>query len=208
MTAEPDQNGILQAPERTTTDPMDKLYISANQLLEDSWQLAFDIIESGYRPDLLLGLWRGGAPVAIAIQEVLSLCGVAHQHYPVVTRHYAGIDNRHPEILIEGLEYALGKSGPIGCILVVDDIHDTGLSASAVTEAINAWYGPAKPEIRVAAPYFKPGNNRTASVPDYYCHCTEQWVVFPHELKGLSPAEQLEGKPPSRTLQKYLQKRP
>ena len=45
------------------------------------------------------------------------------------------------------------------------------------------------PEIRIATPYFKPKNNRTDSAPDYFLHETEQWLVFPHELHGLSADE-------------------
>ena len=41
-------------------------------------------------------------------------------------------------------------------------------------------------EIRVAAPFYKPSRNRTARVPDYYLHETEEWIKFPHSLEGLT----------------------
>jgi hypothetical protein len=34
-------------------------------------------------------------------------------------------------------------------------------------------------------------------VPDYYVHATEQWLVFPHELVGLSAEEIRAHKPAS-----------
>ena len=51
------------------------------------------------------------------------------------------------------------------------------------------------PEIRIATPYYKPGNNKTSRRPDYYLHETEQWLVFPHELDGLTMEEIAANKP-------------
>ena len=55
---------------------MDKLFISADELLKDSFKLAWMIFESGFRPNYIVGVWRGGAPVGIAIQEFLIVLGV------------------------------------------------------------------------------------------------------------------------------------
>ena len=41
----------------------------------------------------------------------------------------------------------------------------------------------------------KPANNNTTNKPDYYLHETNQWLVFPHELEGLSIDEIKENKP-------------
>ena len=38
---------------------MDKVYISANDLLLDSFRLAEQIFNSGFRPDFIIGVWRG-----------------------------------------------------------------------------------------------------------------------------------------------------
>ena len=51
------------------------------------------------------------------------------------------------------------------------------------------------PEIRVATPYFKPTKNKTKRKPDYYLHETDKWLVFPHELEGLSMQEIKDNKP-------------
>lgn len=183
---------------------MDKLYLSANQLLDDGFEIGFRILESGYRPDLLLAIWRGGTPVAIAVQELLSYCQVPHHHFPIRTRHYSGIDQRHDEVVVEGLDTALAVGGSPQRILIVDDVHDTGLSIARVIADLEAHFTNAPPEIRVATPYFKPGRNRTQRIPDYYLHATEQWIVFPHELIGLSPGEILAGKGSSPALARHL----
>ena len=49
---------------------MEKYFIGADQLLEDSFNLAWNIYESGYKPNYIVGVWRGGAPVGIAVQEL------------------------------------------------------------------------------------------------------------------------------------------
>ena len=55
---------------------MEKLFIKSNQLLEDSFKLALNVYESGFRPNYIVGVWRGGAPIGIAVQELLDIMGV------------------------------------------------------------------------------------------------------------------------------------
>ena len=50
-------------------------------------------------------------------------------------------------------------------------------------------------DIRIATPYFKPNKNKTDLRPDYFVHETDEWLVFPHELKGLTKEEIREHKP-------------
>ena len=56
-----------------------KIFISANQLLEDSFRLGNMVLDSGFAPTHLVGIWRGGTPVGIAVQELLDYRGV-HCH--------------------------------------------------------------------------------------------------------------------------------
>ena len=51
------------------------------------------------------------------------------------------------------------------------------------------------PNIRIATPYYKPENNQTNRKPDYYLQETSKWIVFPHELTGLSLEEISSNKP-------------
>ena len=50
-------------------------------------------------------------------------------------------------------------------------------------------------EIKIATPYFKPTKNKTDRKPDYYLHETDEWLVFPHELDGLTIDEIKKNKP-------------
>jgi uncharacterized protein len=49
--------------------------------------------------------------------------------------------------------------------------------------------------MRIATVYYKPTKNRSALVPDYYVRSTGQWLVFPHEMQGLTREEILKHKP-------------
>ena len=49
----------------------EKLFVGSQQLLEDSVRLGLQIIKSGFRPDFIVGIWRGGTPVGIAVQELM-----------------------------------------------------------------------------------------------------------------------------------------
>ncbi len=173
----------------------DNLYVTAQQLLDDAFELGLQVMESGFRPDLLIGVWRGGAPVAIAIHELMSYLGLTLDHIPVRTQLYRGIDVRNDRPEVEGLDYVARHHNRFHRILLVDDVFDTGLSLHRVVQELHRLCGAATLDIRIATPWYKPLNNRTPLRPDYHLHETPAWLVFPHELCGLSRAEILANKP-------------
>lgn len=170
-------------------DNKKKIFLTANQLLEDAFRLGEKIISSGFRPDLLVALWRGGTPVAIAVEELLTYQGIPHNHQVLKTRHYQGIENRREQIDIDGLETVLCTAQNCRRVLLVDDVFDTGLTVDKVITSLETNLSADLPDIRIAAPYFKPGNNLSKRIPHYYLYQTDQWLVFPHEIVGLSPEE-------------------
>jgi hypoxanthine phosphoribosyltransferase len=173
---------------------MDKQYITANRLLKDSIELAFRIIDSGFRPDLIIGIWRGGTPVGIAVQEVMDFVGINSDHFSIRTSSYTSIGQR-TSVKVHGLEYLERHLTSHDKLLLVDDVFDTGLSIDSVIRELNQFYKDSPPECRVATPYFKPANNETDRIPDFYLYQTDSWLVFPHELVGLSDREIIENKP-------------
>ncbi len=180
---------------------VDKHYITAQALLEDSFRLALMILGSGFRPSFIVGVWRGGAPVGIAVQELLEVHGVVADHIAIRTSSYTGIAERGREVRVHGLDYLLGRVRPDTPLLLVDDVFDTGLSLRAVIDALHERAGTGAPaDIRIATPWFKPANNRTDLRPDYHVHETDAWLVFPHELLGLTRDEILEHKVGLRAL--------
>lgn len=174
---------------------MEKTFINAQQLLDDSFKLALKIYESGYRPDYIVGVWRGGAPVGIAVQELLDFLGVETDHIAIRTSSYTGIGERSRHVKVHGLNYIVRQVDAEDSVLIVDDVYDTGLSIQQVVTDIKLICRKNTPEIKVATPYYKPNNNKSDGKPDFFIHETDQWLVFPHELHGLTSEEILEHKP-------------
>lgn len=184
---------------------MNKVYISAQQLLEDSFKLALAIYDSGYRPDYIVGVWRGGAPVGIAVQELLHVLGVESDHIAIRTSSYTGIGQRDKKVRVHGLTYLIKRVESEDSLLIVDDVHDSGLSIAETIKQLNRACKKNTPEIRIATPYYKPENNKTDRVPDYFIHESDDWLVFPHELSGLSLDELKEHRPELDFISEKLQ---
>lgn len=174
---------------------MHKQYISAQQLLEDSFRLGLAIYDSGFRPDCIVGIWRGGAPVGIAVHELFDALGADCDHQAIRTALYTGIDRREREVKLWGLDTLAPHCRAGARLLLVDDVHDSGLSLQQARRAIVERSRDGSPEIRTATPYYKPGRCLTPEGPDYYLHETDAWLIFPHELVGLSTEEILANKP-------------
>jgi len=179
----------------------EKVYIGAQDLLIDSFRLGLEIYKSGFRPDFIVGVWRGGTPVGIAVQEILDRHGVNTDHIAIRTTSYTGIGQRDKQVRVHGLSYMIKNIDAEDSLLIVDDVFDTGLSVQAVIATLKGKARRNTPrDIRIATPWFKPANNQTAMIPDYYVHETDRWLVFPHELDGLTRDEILDNKPGLRAL--------
>ena len=158
--------------------------------------LASNILQSGFRPDYIVGIWRGGTPVGIAVQEFLDYAGVETDHIAIRTSHYTGIDQTTLNVQVHGLGYLIRKVNKQDSLLIVDDVFDTGMSVEAVIgELLKRARLNMPGDIRIATPWYKPSKNKTERVPNYYIHETAQWLVFPHELTGLTHEEVCLGKP-------------
>lgn len=174
---------------------IEKHYIKAQDLLEDSYRLGAKILASEFRPDFVIGIWRGGSPVGIAVHEMLDYFGITTDHIGVRTSLYTGICVSNDKVELHGLGYVARNLNAESALLIVDDVYDTGRSIQAVINELTERAGSNTPsEIRIATPWFKPGNNKTNRKPDYYLHTTNKWLVFPHEILGLSEAELKFGK--------------
>jgi len=175
---------------------VEKKYIGAEELLEDSFQLALKIYQSGFRPNFIVGIWRGGTPVGIAVQELLEYLDVHTDHIAIRTSAYEGIEQRSKQIRVHGLDYIIHTIDFEDALLIVDDVYDSGLSVKAVVDALQEKARKNTPhEIRIATVYYKPANNETDRIPDYFVHETDKWLIFPHEVTGLTREEIFKNKP-------------
>ncbi len=165
---------------------MNKTYLSANAFLHDAWHLAAAIKSSGWKPDLLIALWRGGAFPGVALHEFFKAAGWQVQHLPLKSESYSGIDELSGEVVFTLGDEVFSRLRPGQKVLVVDDVFDTGITAQAVKARVDA----TGAEMRLACVYWKSGRNRTTLKPDYWTRDTgDDWIVFPHEMEGLSTEE-------------------
>ena len=89
---------------------MEKHYLSADDYLRDQWRLAELVRGGGWRPDFLVGLWRGGAPVAIAVHEFLKCTGWDVRHIPLKCASYTGIGQNEGKVVFTFGDEIFGKT--------------------------------------------------------------------------------------------------
>jgi hypothetical protein len=175
---------------------MKKQFLDEEQLILDSFRLGVSIFESGFRPTFIVGLWRGGSTVGIYVQECLQTLGLETDHIALRTsyrgqEHYLQrIGEPEPEIRVHGTQYLLETLNAEDGLLIVDDVFSTGHSVEAVIKRLDKHLKRNMPgDVRIATLYQRPAFNKTNLKPDYVLHTTDDWLVFPYEMSGLSMDE-------------------
>ena len=175
----------------------EKTYLSANQLLNDSFRLGTQIVNSGFQPTFIVAIWRGGAPVGIAVQEILAYAGIETDNIAIRTSSYThGIDQQKGSVQVYGLSYLVKRLTHEDRLLIVDDVFDTGRTIAAVIDRLQVLLRQNIPtDIRVATPYYKPSRRQVDLTPDYYLYENDEWLVYPYEIHGLTREEMMQNKP-------------
>ena len=180
---------------------LNKVFLQEQNVIEDSFRLGVQIFESGFRPNFIVGLWRGGSAVGIYVQECLQTLGIETDHIALRTS-YPGLPNyknmvETPErIRVHGTQYLIENLNANDGLLIVDDVFSSGQNINAVLQRLRTKLKRNMPsEVKVASLYQRKGCNRTNLKPDFCLHKTDDWLVFPYELKGLSESEIAEQKP-------------
>ena len=180
-----------------------------------SADLAKRLYESNWKPDIIVGLYRGGVFPAIVIQDYLRSKGIKSIHFPLVCSSYdedAAVSSPKDECIVRLQE--LDKADIINLfklvkrplnVLAVDDIYDTGKTMCAVKKTFDNFAlesndstifsaGILSFNFRTACVCWKPSKSSLAS-PNWWIREVEDdvWTVFPHEFTGLTE-EELENK--------------
>ena len=96
-----------------------KRYLDEAELIRDAFRLGVQIFESGFRPNFIVGLWRGGSTVGIYVQECLQTLGVKTDHtslrtsYQGMTRYADMVAAPQSRIRVHGTQYLLEISTPM-----------------------------------------------------------------------------------------------
>lgn len=130
-------------------------------------ELTGTIVDSGYEPDWIVCIARGGLMVGGAIGYALPLKNIATLN----VEFYTDVDERldAPVVLppvLDLVDLAHTK------VLVVDDVADTGETLKLVVELL----APSVEEVRSAVLYEKA---RSVLRPDYSWRKTDDWIDFP-----------------------------
>ena len=132
--------------------------------------LADKIKKDRFKPDVIVGVSRGGWPPARVLSDLLENPELAN----VKVEFYVGVNETKKEPVITQPISVPVKNKKV---LVVDDVADTGRSLLLVRQHLLE--NGAK-EVKVATIYYKPWSK---IIPDYYERETNCWIVFPWERR-------------------------
>jgi len=141
--------------------------LSWDQFGEAARGLAAEVLESGFKPDVVIAIARGGLLLAGAISYALGTkqCGSINVEF------YTDIEQVLPEPIVH--PPMLDAPALAGLtVLLVDDVSDSGRTLAKVLELLTE----VGAEVRTATLYTK---SRTILVPDYSYRDTDDWIVFP-----------------------------
>jgi hypoxanthine phosphoribosyltransferase len=149
---------------------MEYLILTWDDVYNLTLQLSERVVESGFKPDVVVGIARGGWIPARVLSDVLyadSLQNIRIEYYSDV-----GQKGREPKITQPITGSMEGKS-----VLLVDEVADTG---DSLYHAIEHVQGLGAAEVKTAVLHWKPWSRVK---PDFFMVQTERWTVYPWELR-------------------------
>lgn len=150
--------------------------MSKTEFITPSWNTINEMIskltqtikKSGFKPDILVGVSRGGLiPVAILSDRL----GIESDIVRV--KYYSGVKetNERPEIIQPILSNLSEKK-----VLVIDDVADKGHSLQLVKKYVQE---KGAKEVRLCTLHYKPWS---VVKPEYFVEETEAWIIYPWEV--------------------------
>jgi hypothetical protein len=144
------------------------LFLSWDDVQRLSEKVSDLVIDSGYKPDLLIAISRGGFDPARIMSDQLNIRKLAS----LQIIYYTGLNTKRdePEVLfplnaqVEGLK-----------VLVVDDVSDSGNSLIVVKRYVEE---KGASEVRLATLHHKPWSK---FMPDFYAEEVDKWIIYPWE---------------------------
>ncbi|MEM0487113.1 MAG: phosphoribosyltransferase [Sulfolobales archaeon] len=139
------------------------VYITWKKVIRLCYRLARKIANSGYRPEVVVSIMRGGVVPALIVSDILNV----DSFYALRVKHWGIAEEAYPVPVIEQLPQGRveGKR-----VLLVDEVADTGKTLEA---SINELAKLHPKEIRTAVLHLKP---TSVVVPNYYAEKLDKWV--------------------------------
>jgi uncharacterized protein len=131
-------------------------------------ELARQVRKSGYSPQVIVGVSRGGWPPARVMSDLLENPNLANMKVEFYKN--IGVTAERPKITQPVTSEVVGKR-----VLVVDDVADSGKSLRVAYQHLRR---KGAKGIKVCTLYLKP---KSIFKPDHYARTTSKWVIFPWE---------------------------
>jgi hypoxanthine phosphoribosyltransferase len=150
------------------SDPRRYVAPSWDTIYEMLINIALRIKGSGFRPDYIVGVSRGGWAPGRILSDLLENTHTAN----IKIEFYVGIERtaRKPIVTQPLIEDITKKN-----ILVVDDVSDTGESLKVALDHV---VGKGAADVKTATVYYKP---HSIFKPDFFADSTSDWIIFPWE---------------------------
>ena len=150
-----------------STDLPEKEILTWEDFGRSSRELAQQIADSGYTPDIIIAVARGGLLPAGALSYSM---GVKLSD-AINVEFYTDVHETLPDPVLLApmldVDSIKGKK-----LLVVDDVADSGRTLKLVVDLLAQYQA----EVRSAVVYAK---SKSVVDPDYVWKRTDQWIVFP-----------------------------
>jgi hypothetical protein len=141
-----------------------------DRIYEFLLNLAERIRENDFKPDVIVGVSRGGWPPARVMSDLLENPDIAN----VKAEFYLGVaETKGQPVITQPVSVSVRDKK----VLVVDDVADTGKSLRLVRLHLKE---KGATDVQIATIYYKPWS---VVIPDYYEEETSSWIIFPWERK-------------------------
>jgi hypoxanthine phosphoribosyltransferase len=148
----------------------DYIYLSPNQIQDMIYELGKKVKESGFIPDCIVGVSRGGLWVLRTLSDFFDVRDV----HVIRVIYYTDIKTtkREPK-LIQDVDKKFLENKKV---LIVDDVADTGGSLDFTVDLMKQ---KGIKKFKTATLHHKPWSK---FVPDYYIGETDKWIIYPWEV--------------------------
>tara|TARA_B100000945_G_scaffold240121_1_gene196260 strand:- start:1453 stop:1977 length:525 start_codon:yes stop_codon:yes gene_type:complete len=157
----------------------EKLILSWNEYNKTVEKLAIQIEDSGYKPNILVGIMRGAAPMIDVLSRIFKLkCA----YLAVESYSGKGVEDEQGDIVFSREMSSIAPNMG-GKILLCDDLSDTGITFNKSIDWLNK-YEPIKnkiEDIKTATLWKK---KKSSFEPDFCAVrlSDDPWIVQPFEI--------------------------
>jgi len=144
-------------------------YVSWKQIYHALVEIAVMIKNDNYKPDIIVGVFKGGLIPARILADLLSIDNLGF----IGVKFYKGVGERDVKPI---LVFPPTPSVRDLNVLVVDDVIESGRTIQLVVDEL---YRYKALKVKIATIFVK---KRSPIMPDYYYKMTDKWIVFPWEI--------------------------